>query len=207
MDLNSRSSGAFTLIELLVVITVIAILIGLLFPAFQGVQNQAKVTQAKNDLTQLVTAANAFYTEYGKYPVDDSNQGADTTFSTTNKQLMDILRSIPGGDPSPTDATANKYNLKKIPFFQPPDVKTDTAGNRRSGVSPTDGNYYDPWGGVYSIRIDSDYDNQVDNPYTSNAGSAKVHSGVIAWSFGKDQAGGSGDKKVGMNEDDVISWQ
>ena len=50
------------------VITVIAILMALLFPAFKGVQDQAKRTQAKNDLTQIVTAVNAFYTEYGKYP-------------------------------------------------------------------------------------------------------------------------------------------
>ena len=41
---------------------------GLLFPAFRGVQDQAKKTQAKNDLTQIVTAVNAYYTEYGKYP-------------------------------------------------------------------------------------------------------------------------------------------
>src|SRR5206468_8182988 len=54
--------------SLLVVITIIAILIGLLFPAFSAVQDQAKRTQAKNDLTQIVTAVNAFYTEYGKYP-------------------------------------------------------------------------------------------------------------------------------------------
>jgi prepilin-type N-terminal cleavage/methylation domain-containing protein len=40
--------GGFTLIELLVVITVIAILMALLFPAFKGVQDQAKRTQAKH---------------------------------------------------------------------------------------------------------------------------------------------------------------
>src|SRR5712692_4222163 len=61
--------SAFTLIELLVVIAIIIILIGFLFPAFRGVQDQAKRTQAKNDLTQIVTAVNAFYTEYGRYPV------------------------------------------------------------------------------------------------------------------------------------------
>src|SRR4030095_8619261 len=60
---------AFTLIELLVVIAIIAMLIGLLFPAFRAVQDQAKRTQAKNDLTQIVTAVNAYYTEYGKYPL------------------------------------------------------------------------------------------------------------------------------------------
>ncbi len=66
---NSEARSGFTLIELLVVITVIAILMALLFPAFKGVQDQAKRTQAKNDVTQIVTAVNAFYTEYGQVPV------------------------------------------------------------------------------------------------------------------------------------------
>src|SRR5881275_1382949 len=61
---------AFTVIELLVVIVIIAVLIGLAFPVYQGVQNQAKKTQAKNDLVQIVTAVNAFYVEYGRYPTD-----------------------------------------------------------------------------------------------------------------------------------------
>src|SRR5436305_11248724 len=66
---RSHQARAFTLIELLVVIAIIAILIGLLFPAFRAVQNQAKQTQAKNDLTQIVNAVNAYYTDYGKYPL------------------------------------------------------------------------------------------------------------------------------------------
>ena len=72
MQRRSPITAAFTLIELLVVIAIIAILIGLLFPAFKAVQDQAKKTQAKNDLTQIVNAVNAFYTEYGKYPVSSS---------------------------------------------------------------------------------------------------------------------------------------
>jgi len=61
---NPKRQCGFTLIELLVVITVIAILMALLFPAFKGVQDQAKRTQAKNDVTQIATAVNAYYTEY-----------------------------------------------------------------------------------------------------------------------------------------------
>ena len=88
-------ANAFTLIELLVVIAIIAILIGLLFPAFSAVQNQAKRTQAKNDLTQIVNAVNAYYTEYGKYPI--AGTAADTTFGpggtpATNQALFNSLR-------------------------------------------------------------------------------------------------------------------
>ena len=63
LTMQDRRSHAFTLIELLVVITIIVVLMGLLFPAFRGVQDQAKRTQAKNDLTQIVTAVNAFFTD------------------------------------------------------------------------------------------------------------------------------------------------
>ena len=202
---DARCETAFTLIELIVVIAVIAILMALLFPAFQSVQNQAKRTQAKNDVTQIVTAVNAYYTEYGKYPVADSDQGTEKTFTTSNRQLLDILQSLPGNDPSSTDPTTNKYNLRKIVFLQPPAVKDDSVGKRRSGVSPTDGNFYDPWASVYQVRIDSDYSSKVANPYppTGNAGPDPLQTAVVAWSLGNNQAQDS-DVKAG---DDVISWQ
>src|SRR2546429_2713829 len=83
---------AFTLIELLVVIAIIAILVGLLFPAFKAVQNQAKQTQAKNDLTQIVNAVNAFYTEYGKYPL-----ATDDSTITNTADLFYTLRAVASG--------------------------------------------------------------------------------------------------------------
>ncbi len=45
--------GGFTLIELLVVITIIALLVALLFPAFQAVFRSAYETQCQNHLNQL----------------------------------------------------------------------------------------------------------------------------------------------------------
>src|SRR6266446_4747028 len=97
MQKNSRNAGAFTLIELLVVIAIIAILIGLLFPAFSAVQNQARRTQAKNDLTQIVTAVNAYYTEYGKYPLP-STATLDYIYgpggAATNDDLFYALRAV-----------------------------------------------------------------------------------------------------------------
>lgn len=200
---NNHQRDAFTLIELLVVITIIIILMGLLFPAFRGVQDQAKRTQTKNDLTQIVTAVNAFYTEYGKYPV--TYDAADITFDGLNGNDNDKLFTGLRGQ----DATVNPRN---IVFISPPAVKDNTKP--RSGISGTNGRYYDPWGTPYVIRIDTTYDSVVaPNPYAQNAGwAANVNAGVIAWSFGKDTQstsvpGPASDKNTGTDADDVISWQ
>jgi prepilin-type N-terminal cleavage/methylation domain-containing protein len=198
----ARQELAFTLIELLVVIVIIAILMGLAFPVFQSIQNQAKKTQAKNDLTQIVTAVNAFYTEYGKYPLSPATPG-DTSYggATSNGTLFNELRNI-----TPTE------NPRGIVFLSPPDAKDQT--NARNGLKTSDGQYYDPWGKPYLVRVDTNYDNFVTNPYSANAGTTKdpsgtlaVQAGVIAWSVGKNQIGGTGDKNSADSNDDVISWQ
>jgi len=207
-----RQSLGFTLIELLVVIAIIAILVGLLFPAFKAVQNQARSTQAKNDLTQIVNAVNAFYTDYGKYPISTT---IDTTFGpggtpATNETLFTELRGCTAAAGScPAAAT---INTRQIVFISPPDVKN--SATPRSGIGITGGaggnvgQYFDPWGNNYVIRIDGDYSNQVANPYTANAGATpNLQLGVIAWSLGMDGTGGSGDKNSGTAADDVISWQ
>jgi len=195
------SAFSFTLIELLVVILIVAVLMGLAFPVFQGVMNSAKQTQAKNDLLQIVTAVNAFYTEYGKYPLVT----ADTTFGTagaSNNMLFDVLR-----------AKNTAENPRQIIFMSPPDVKN--AAKPQSGIgtnAANAGQYFDPWGTPYHVRIDGNYDNQVANPFSANAGSESLQAGVIAWSFGKDAASDSTattstDKNAVKSKDDVVSWQ
>ncbi|MEP6810889.1 MAG: prepilin-type N-terminal cleavage/methylation domain-containing protein [Chthoniobacterales bacterium] len=191
---------AFTLIELLIVISIIAVLMGIAFPVFQAVQESAKKVQAKNDLVQIVTAVNAFYTEYGKYPLPTGTSGEEYVYgsSGSTKILFDSLRGL--------DPTANP---RQIEFIKPPDAK-DQA-NPRGGMGITDGQFYDPWSKPYLVSIDADYNNEVTNPYTSNAGAVpRLRAGVIAWSLGKDKAGASptgGDKKSGVFADDIISWQ
>lgn len=196
-------TGAFTLLELLVVIAIVAVLLGLAFPVFHSVQNQAKRTQAKGDLLQIITAVNGYYTEYGRYPHTPTSP-SDTTYgaTTTNDQLFNELRAV--------NATENP---RAVVFLSPPDVKDNNRP--RSGVSfvpPTSGQYFDPWGRPYLVRIDTGYDNQVSNPYGQNAGNTPfLRSGVIAWSFGEDTLSQSvttpDDKNTGTNKDDIISWQ
>jgi len=207
MQKRSRGTSAFTLIELLVVIAIIAILIGLLFPAFQAVQSQAKRTQAKNDLTQIVTAVNAYYTEYGKYPLVTADNTIYGPAALPNTDLFYTLRAVASGA-----NLNNATNPRVIVFISPPYVK-DPA-NPRSGIGTTTGagQYYDPWGKPYNVEIDGGYDNTVANPYTANAGATpNLQLGVIAWSLGADGSGAtaaaSGDKNTGVYADDVISWQ
>ena len=207
MDLRDHRAIAFTLVELLVVIGVIAILVGLLFPAFRGVQDQARKTQAKNDEIQIVTAVSAFYAEYGHYPCSaQSGEETDDFFAgddDANNVLFDILR----GDPA--NGNVQTYNPKAIQFMAPAIAKD--LVHPSSGIGGN-GRLYDPWGSCYRVRIDNNYSGAVQNPYGSNAGFDPIQLGIVVWSIGKDQAGainrtGAGDKKIGTNADDVISWR
>ena len=190
--LNAQCRKGFTLIELLVVITIIAVLLGLAFPVFQGVLDRAKKVQAKNDVTQIVTAVNAFYTEYGKYPVV-----TDDTPIADNSDLFYSLRAVSAGANG-----SNTINTRQIVFINPPSVKD--SGNPRSGIGSS-GQYYDPWGQTYKIAIDGNYDNQLTNPYTADTGTGPgtLRQGVIAWSIGKDTTQGT----TFSASDDIISWQ
>ena len=204
MDLTTnrheRRSAAFTLIEILVVIAIIAILLGFIFPVFQGVQERAKKVQAKNDLTQIVTAVNAFYTEYGRYPnatADTTDAAATYGGTTSSKALFDELRGI-----------ASTLNTRKIVFISPGEDNSQASPKGKVG---SDGQFHDPWSSAYIVRMDADYDNQITpNPYGNNkgAGPDPLRQGVIAWSLGKDQTIGT---KNGSSDftgsDDVISWQ
>jgi Tfp pilus assembly protein PilE len=99
MHTGNLGRGGFTLIELTVVVLPIMILMGFVFTAGEGMFDRARKTKAKNDLTQIVTAVNAYYTEYGKYPMADIRQGFDTLYgdpngSYGNEDVFNILRAV-----------------------------------------------------------------------------------------------------------------
>jgi prepilin-type N-terminal cleavage/methylation domain-containing protein len=232
---NVEGRRAFTVIELLIVILIIGILIGFSFPVFQGVLDRAKKVQAKNDLTQIVTAVNAYYTEYGKYPLP-AGTVADTIYgpggTLTNDVLFDVLRN--NTDPSgPNLATVTSLNPRQIVFVQPSVVRN--TSRPMLGVVPNGstgaGIWYDPWGSPYNVAIDGNYNNVVRAPsytdlattYTrsTDGSDVGVTAGVIAWAFGKNGilGGGAstnsappnategGSNGVFSGSGDVISWQ
>src|SRR5438477_10062208 len=77
-----RARAAFTLIEMIVVMLIIATLAALLMTGASGAFERARKTQAKNDVIQIATAVNAFYTEYGRYPVNITAPANDAFFGT-----------------------------------------------------------------------------------------------------------------------------
>jgi prepilin-type N-terminal cleavage/methylation domain-containing protein len=198
MHPSSKHTRAFTLIELLVTMTLVAILAGIAYPVIIGVMERARKAQAKNDLTEIVTAVNAYYTEYGKYPLVADDTPITSTSNPSNADLFNTLRAVavPGG-PNANDAA----NPRKIVFIQPP-VDSTTS-------SPTFGAWFDPWGSQYQIAIDGTYDNRITNPYNpdTGAGPGQLTQGVIGWSLGKDRAGGGGNNNSGISVNDILSWQ
>lgn len=142
---------AFTLIELLVVISIIAILASLAFPAVSGALDSGKKTQAKNNAVQIANAVLAYEAEYGRLP---TNSGTDV-----GTALMSILTG--------TD-TAN--NPRSIVFMEAQAWKKGKGGTNSSG-------FCDPWGGVYKISLDTDYDNKV----TAGTNSTSILKKVGVW--------------------------
>lgn len=216
---RSRPHG-FTLVELLTVIAIIAILMGLLFPAIGVVQNQARKAEAKTTCTAIVAACKAYNTEYGKYPVlGTTGTPGDLWFGDTaagaskdNSTLFQTLRNKAGHATGTPD-----YNPRAIVFFEGKDAnnldnpKGGFAGTGSKGIV---GAFYDPWGSQYNVIIDADYDNVISiAPYSDFKGTTKgPQTGTVAFSFGKDgilgSTGTSGAYKSGSTtSDDVVSWQ
>jgi len=198
---------SYSLIEVVTVIAIISLVASLLVTVVGAVKETARRTHAQSDLAQLVAAVRAYYLAYGVYPVRRDQEGAEVTFATDNSELMNVLRDVPEG------ANAeHRLNPKGIKFIEVP--AAHDPNRPHAGICH--GCWYDPWGpqrgkpesGVYHVRIDAAYKNEVTDPYpgadADEGGTTPpptIKCGVIAWSLAR------GGVQTYELIDQVISWK
>ena len=80
--MHSARKG-FTLIELLIVVVIIGILAAIAIPKFANTKEKAYVAAMKSDLRNMVTAQEAYFSDYGNfYSPNTTNFGTNYKTST-----------------------------------------------------------------------------------------------------------------------------
>lgn len=200
---RKHASRAFTLIELLITITIIAVLASLTAVGVTQITEQANRVKVRTAIMDLRNGIDGYLTEYGRYPIDSSVSGsngedAPELMTDGSNTLVDTLMGIP-----PSSSGSMDMNPKRMQFATFP-----PANNGRHGLvgAARPFKLADLYGQPYHILLDTNGDNQVKNPDTSNTDpkisvnqAAYLPLKVAVYSSGKDQ--------LPRTSDDITSWR
>lgn len=192
----SRNPSAFTLIEMLVVITIIGILASIAFPVTTAVMEKARRVKALAVIKDLQVGIKGYLTEYNHYPSEVTDN--DDKIETNSGDLIPILLA------SENQTTLNGRGIK---FVDLPMGRNGKGG--LIGESVDNYQLLDEWGEPYTVIMDTNSDEKVENPDLQNEDS-KISSqaspelpvGVAIYSLGP-----NGPKKRTLDAKSPTSWR
>lgn len=219
----------FTLVEILVVIAVIAILMGLMFPALGMVKERAYMRQSLSDVKAIHMAIKSFKSDYHYLP--DRTTGNDivyygsknkSTTTTTDEKCNDVFKSDdtlkddyntlfsilcyqkPGGNlPSDSGSDAIDKDPREL---NPRKIKILTPSAKYTKSATSQNGYRDPWGRPYLVFLDTNYDGEISLP-----GSKKIYDDAAVIGVGSFEAGTSDKLSNALDAKNaskiVTSWQ
>lgn len=189
--LNIPKQGRRLSTEMLALIIIgVLVLAGVVVPLLTSTIKFRRTAQARLDVNSLETAINLYLTQYQKLPVPAAEQGvADKTFdSNAVFELLNTLRAI---DPGVGWNKGHALNPQRTMFL---DL------TKRAGSVDRQGRLLDPWGGIYSIALDTNNDGHV--RYSNGTYTVSYKASAVVVSFGPN---GKPDDPVKGSGDDIIS--
>jgi general secretion pathway protein G len=141
-----RNENGFTMIEMMVVLIIIAVLIAGGIKFYLGYIENAKVTKAKAQISNMQALMDSWYAENGRYPL--SGGGGNTDLTVAGCQLREAgIKATTNGDKSVgdpwggtnyytfnTDATGTKYYIS-TGYTTVQGTEFPVVGNGDKGVS------------------------------------------------------------------------
>jgi len=177
------------------------LLVGLVSVAVPKAIESGMKAKTKGELTAIVAAVKAYKQEYGQWPATESistdsagefgawygpSKWASGGGTTAGKELMLVLS---GQNRDQNSSFWDKpMNPKQIRFLEGPDTK---------------GNFVDPWGTQYCVKMDVNESGGLEYG-TGNAAVENLRLSVIAVSLGKNKTQENSPSVSGF--DDIYSW-
>jgi hypothetical protein len=154
-----------------------ALLAGLLLGGIKVVKRRAKKAHARSEVEQIVTAWNAYYADYKRFPAPGKESSFD--LSQMGDDAIHILHGNYDLAEYPNHAKYKAQNPRGTAYLEFHEAYT--------------GGFKDPWGHIYQLALDQyKYDGEVEYD------GIKLKYSVVAWSMGPDGQSGT--------PDDVHSW-